>query len=141
MPGIIMLETILNRFVEEVKEKVAAWEKELKAHRDFSAIEKGWAEQLNQLAAAVLEPLLRQQLEAAEFLTGLKRLGARLGMRFKAYRSLTIRLFNGHMITVSSPYFTQARPKHRGRKRNRYRGSHLGLEVLGLLGRCSRHLV
>jgi hypothetical protein len=136
-----MLETIVNGWLDEVKEKLATWEKELETDRDFSAIEKALAEVLNRWATAVLEPLLQKQLANGEYLVGLKRLGARLALRFKEYRTITVHLFNGHMIRVSSPYFTKARPKHRGRKRNRYRGSHLGLEVLGLLGRGSRHLV
>jgi len=136
-----MLETIVNRCVDEVKEKLATWETELAANLDFSALEKALAEVLHRLATSVLEPLLQKQLADTGYLERLKRLGARWALRFKEYRTITVRLFNGHVITVASPYFTKARAKHRGRKRNRYRGSHLGLEVLGLLGRCSRHLV
>src|SRR5712692_5963192 len=136
-----MLETIVNRCVDEVKEKLATWETELAANLDFSALEKALAEVLHRLATSVLEPLLQKQLADTGYLERLKRLGARWALRFKEYRTITVRLFNGHVITVASPYFTKARAKHRGRKRNRYAGSHLGLEVLGLLGRGSRHLV
>lgn len=93
---------------------------------------------VNQLEALLIMCILQERLSDPAFLIRLKLLGGKLGMRFKEYRTLGIRLCNGLQVTISSPYFCKTKPK-RGRKKKgpNGRGKHLGLEVLGILGKVS----
>ncbi len=63
-------------------------------------------------------------------------------MRFKEYRTVTVYSATGRTMLIPTPYFVKAKPK-RGRKKRgpNGRGGHLGLEVLGLIGRGSPVLV
>jgi len=110
---------------------------------DFTSLEVAMREALNPLEVSLLKPLLQKVLDSQTLLSQLKKLGGYLGMRFKGYRQIEVRLGNGETIRVSSPYFSKAKPKSGPGKRakRRERGSHLGLAGLGFIGRCSAVLV
>jgi hypothetical protein len=136
-----MLTSILNDFIEQVKERYAEWEKKLAESGDYTAIEKELAGMFNGLGASLLQPLLAKQLADLEFLAKLRVLGGRLGMRFKEYRTITVQLYEGQTITITSPYFHRVQGKGRRRRRHGGYGAHLGLEVLGFIERGSGNLV
>lgn len=75
------------------------------------------------------------------FLKAVKNLAAKLGLRFKGFKSTSIRLLSGRSLPIQSPYFSKALPKsRRGRKSKKRKpksGSHLGLAYLGFIDRCS----
>jgi hypothetical protein len=97
---------------------------------------------MNEVLTALLERVLRPVLSDARWLERLRRLGGRLGMRFKGYCRVRVRLSTGIEVEVSAPYCIKAAPKRGRRKRGpNGRGSHLGLEALGFVGRCSARLV
>jgi len=60
--------------------------------------------------------VLEEYLTDFDFLMQLKKLAGKLGMRFKEYRTLHIRVGNGLQISMTTPYFIKAKPK-RGRKK------------------------
>ena len=137
-----MLETILNSFNEELKKKLTELEKSLHETLDFSGGEKAMAEIMNKFSATILEMMLNQLLAAPNFLAVLKEMGGRMGLKYKEYRTITVRLYNGQTIKVETPYFIKAKPK--GRKRKKKKGNkraHLGLVVLGFIGRSSSWFV
>lgn len=134
------METILQDFEREVKEKIEQLLEELREKFDFAAIEQVLTEVLNKLLASLLEKMLTELLAEESVLSQLKKLGGRLAMRFKEYRLVTIRLGNGQTIRIRAPYFTKTPPKDKRRRKKRGpngSGASLGLEVLGFIGRCS----
>lgn len=140
-----MLEDSLRTFTEQVKTIVQEFETQLWKTLNFSVVEKAISEILEHLATSLLEQLLKPLLRSASFLGYLKVVAGRMGMHFKEYRPLTVRLYNGHSLSVESPYFIKAVPK-KGKKGKRCKkrqgaGAHVGLEVLGFIGRASSHLV
>ncbi len=64
-------------------------------------------------------------------------------MHFERYKEINIRLWNGDIIRVKSPYFVKAPPKDRRKKHKPgpQGEGHLGLSVLGVEGLCSANLV
>ena len=95
-----------------------------------------------QMCTVIAAIKLSEILAAADFLARLKQLGAAKGMRFKEYRTVKVYFATGKTMVITTPYFIKAKPK-RGRKKQgpNGRGCHLGLEVLGLIGRSSSVLV
>jgi hypothetical protein len=137
-----MLDAILQDFVGQVEAHFAAYERDLREHLDVSEIEQHLSRMANQVVASVLEKLLNKILGDEAFLRDLKHLGGCVAMRFKEYRPVTLRLGHGETIQVSAPYFLKATPKRGKKKRGpNGRGSSLGLDVLGFIGRCSPKLV
>lgn len=137
-----MLEKMLQDFVGHLEAKLDEWADRFRQGLDFAQLEAALSEEANNLCAKLLGSLLNEQLSDPDWLAELKHLGGRLGMRFKEYRWITVRLAQGPCIQVRTPYFIKARPK-RGRKKRgpNGRGMHLGLDVLGFIGRCSNCLV
>ena len=140
-----MLEAILNSFEREIRSKFEALNEELEEGLDFTEVEKSLSETMDAFSASLLELMLTQLFQDAQFLASLKEMGGRCGMHFERYREITIRLYNGQAIKILSPYFVKARPK-KGRKKKKKKqgpkgGGHLGLAVLGFVGLCSGNLV
>jgi len=125
-----------------VKAKMEGLNRELEETLDFAAYERGLNEVMTAISGLIVSIQLSELYARMEFLEQLKVLGAAKGMRFKEYREVTLTLSNGQKIQVSTPYFLKARPK-RGRKKRgpNGRGTYLGLDVLGFLGRGSPNLV
>lgn len=83
--------------------------------------------------------LIQKHLRDPDFLSSLKSLAGKSGLRFKGFRSTSIRLLSGESISIDSPYFARATP-HRGRRRKKRAsktGCHTGLLYLGFIDRCS----
>ena len=87
------------------------------------------------------ENLLNEVLNDADFLRRLRELGARQGMRFVSYQSISIILPSGSRVALKSPFFVKATPK-RGRKKRgaQGRGHHLGLELFGFVHKVAPNL-
>jgi len=138
----MMLDTILQDFPEKVKTKVAELIQELLATWDFRAFEKALTALMNDFEATVTQIVLQDFLSNPLVLTALKQVAARRGMRFKEYRTLSLRLINGQTITVSSPYFIKAASKRGPKKRGpNGRGAHIGLDILGFIGYVSSSFI
>ena len=121
--------------IQQETEKLSA---ELGKTLSFREFEDAVMKLMYQIEAKIIETELENLLTSPNFLKRLKVLGGKLGMRFQEYRPLHIRLRNGLKIAISSPYFLKSKAK-RGRKKkgpNR-RGKHLGLALLGILGKVS----
>ena len=133
-----MIDNILTELVEEIKNKMEGWFEGLNENFDFEWIEKGLNGIMNASAARILKKVLTDFLGSDGVLKKLKIAGGRMGMRFKEYRKLTVRLYNGHSIEIETPFFIKAGLK-RGRKKRgpNGRGYHLGLQLIGFIGNCS----
>lgn len=131
-------ETILQYFVPYIQKEIAKLSEELSKTWDFRQFEDEMMKLMNQLEACLIMCVLEERLTDPAFLMQLKLLGGKLGMRFKEYRTIRVRISSGLQLTITSPYFLKAKPK-RGRKKRgpNGRGKHLGLEVLGILGQVS----
>lgn len=138
-----MPESSLQEILCELEQKHEALGELLEVSLDFMSLEMAVREALKPLEVLLLKPLLEKVLNSKELLSQLKKLGGCLGMRFKGYRQIEVRLGNGETIRVSSAYFSKTKPKvsQGKRARRRERGSHLGLAGLGFVGRCSAVLV
>lgn len=125
-----------------VQTRIETLSENLVATFDFATFEQELMLLMNQLSAAIVAIELTELLTSPEYLAQLKQLGSLRGMRFKEYRTVTVYLATGQRIQVPTPYFLKASPK-RGRKKQgpNGRGAHLGLDVLGFMGRGSSHLV
>jgi len=66
--------------------------------------------------------VLEERLTDPDFLAQLKRLAGKMGMKFKEYRTLRIRLGNGQQIAVATPYFLKTKPKRGRKKRAKWAG-------------------
>jgi len=137
-----MPEGTIADFLSRIEGELEALRGRLKRSLDFAEVERTLTTLVNQVLTALLEGVLRPVLSDAGWLERLRRLGGRRGMRFKEYRRVRVRLSTGMEVEVVSPYFIKAAPKRGRRKRGpNGRGSHLGLEALGFIGRCSARLV
>jgi len=138
----MMLEKMVQDFARHLEVKLGEWANRLRQESDAAQLEGALIEEVDKLCARLLEHLLNEQLGDVDWLADLKRLGGRLGLRFKEYRWITVRLCHGQCVRLRTPYFVKARAK-RGRKKRgpNGRGTHLGLDVLGFMGRCSARLV
>ena len=109
-------ETILQLFTPYIQKEIAKLSKELNATWDFRQFEDGMMKLMNQLEACLIACVLDNCLTNADFLERLKLLGGKLGMYFKEYRTIRIRLCNGLQLSITTPYFLKAKSK-RGRKK------------------------
>ena len=138
----MMLEKMLQDFARHLEVKLDELANRLGRDSDVAQLEGSLVAEMDKLCAGLLEQLLNARLSDPDWLAALKRLGGRSGLRFKEYRWITVRLYHGQCVRLRTPYFIKARPK-RGRKKRgpNGRGAHLGLDVLGFIGRCSARLV
>lgn len=137
-----MSENIISGFLEKINEIVENSAEKLEREHDFSSIERELKEITDEFATSILETVLNDYLDNASFLKILKEAGGRSAMRFRGYREITIRIYNGGNIRIMSPYFTKSQPKRGKKKRGpNGRGAHLGLEFLGIIGRCGRDFI
>ena len=84
--------------------------------RLYASLEVAVREALKPLEVLLLKPLLDKVLTSKELLSQTQDSWAvTLGMRFKGYRQIAVRLGNGETIRVSSAYFSKAKAKS-GRK-------------------------
>ena len=136
------MEKIIADFVTEVNKIFTNAEMDLESETDFSLVEEALQGIWKRLVASILEKILNGYLKRDSVIRKLKIIGGRFGMRYKEHRRVTVRIFNGEKISVMSPYFLKA-DKKRGKKKRgpNGRGSHLGLESLGLIGKCSRDFI
>ena len=105
---------------------------------DMHRFEAGVRRLMDELEACLIAVALNRILSSQSFLEQLKVVGSALGMRYKEYRTLRVRLQNGREITLQTPYFIKAEAK-RGRKKKgpNGRGRHLGLQVMGIVGQAT----
>jgi hypothetical protein len=99
-----------------IQRETARLAEQLSQTQDFRQFEAGMRELMNQLEACITMSVLQECLANRDFLRRLKRLAGKLGMKFKEYRTLRVRLQNGLEITITTPYFSKTQPK-RGRKK------------------------
>jgi len=131
-------EAILQYFVPYIQREIAKLSEELSKTWDFRQFEDEMMKLMAQLEACLITCVLEERLTDPAFLKQLKLLGSKLGMGFKEYRRIRVRLCSGVQVTITTPYFLKAKPKRGRRKRGpNGRGKHLGLEVLGILGQVS----
>jgi hypothetical protein len=87
---------------------------------------------------------LNELLANVVFWSILKQWSGQCACRFLEYREINIRLKSGKQWKVRSPVFLRAKPKRkRGKPAKRRRGvlRHLGLEILGIIGKTSPSLI
>ena len=107
---------IIQFFTPYIQRETAQLSKQLSETLDFRQFEDGMKKLMNQLEACITVCVLEECLTDSGFMMRLKRLAGKLGMHFKEYRTLRVRLGNGSQITITTPYFIKATPK-RGRKK------------------------
>jgi len=72
------------------------------------------------------------------FLNTIKASAAKSALRFKGFKTTSIRLLTGKSVSIESPYFARVRPAgRRCRKRTAKTGCHTALLYMGFLDRCS----
>lgn len=105
---------------------------------DTEQFERGIRKLVRELESCLIALAINQILSSDIFLANLKVVGGKLGMKYKEYRKVKVRLHNGMQVEIRTPYFIKAKAK-RGRKKKgpNGRGRHLGLEVLGILGKAT----
>ena len=137
-----MLDTILDNFATHVKEKIAKLTNELKKTYDFQTVEDAVSELVDDVATDILHACLTEVLEDQEVLSVLKEVGPHQGMKFHGFRTISVYVYTGQRVKIRSPWFVSTQKK-RGRKKAgpNGRGSHVGLELLGFLGRGSGKFV
>ena len=109
-------ETILQLFTPYIQKEIAKLSKELNETWDFRQFEDGMIKLINQLEACLIACVLEDCLTNSDFLARLKLLGGKLGMRFKEYRTIRVRLCSGLHLSITTPYFLKTKSK-RGRKK------------------------
>lgn len=107
---------IIQFFTPYIQREAAQLSKQLSKTLDFRQFEDGMRKLTDQLEACITMCVLEECLTNPDFLTQLKRLAGKTGMKFKEYRTLRIRLGNGLQITITTPYFIKTKPR-RGRKK------------------------
>jgi hypothetical protein len=113
---------IIQVFTPYIQRETAQLSKQLGKTLDFRQFEDAMKKLMNQLEACITVCVLEECLTNSNFLTQLKKLGGELGMCFKEYRTLRIRLGSGLWIAITSPYFIKAKPKRGRKKKDRMGG-------------------
>ena len=98
--------------------------------------------QLRALVLAFVENLVVEcighKLRDQEFLNLIKALAAKSALRFKGFKTTSIRLLTGKSLSIESPYFAKMRPRRRrSSKRTANTGCHTALSYMGFRDRCS----
>lgn len=107
---------IIQFFTPYIQKQTMQLSNQLHTTLDFRQFEDGMRELMDQLEACLTVCVLEKWLANHHFLLQLKRLAGKMGMKFKEYRKLRIRLGNGLQVTLATPYFIKTKPK-RGRKK------------------------
>ena len=102
---------IVTPYIQAKMEKLLA---ELNETWDTGQFEVGVSQIMDVVEACLIQIALNAHLAEEAKLKRLKELGGKLGMKFKEYRKLRVRLQSGQQIEVNSPYFIKT-----GRKRGR----------------------
>lgn len=118
---------IIQFFTPYIQRETAQLAEQLSKTRDFRQFEDGIRRLIDQFEACITMCILEERLTNDDFLMRLKRLAGKLGMKFKEYRTLHVRLQSGLKIMITTPYFLKAKPK-RGRKKKGQMG---GDDILG----------
>jgi len=113
---------IIQFFTPYIQKETVRLSKQLGETLDFRQFEDGMKKLMNQLEACITACVLEERLTDPDFLTQLKRLAGKMGMKFKEYRTLRIRLGNGQQIAVATPYFLKTKPKRGRKKRTKWAG-------------------
>ncbi len=109
-------DTILQLFTPYIQREIARLSEELSKTWDFRQFEKDVMKLMNQLEACLITCVLEEHLTDPTVLMQLKLLAGKLGMRFKEYGTIRVRLCSGMQLVITTPYFLKAKPK-RGRKK------------------------
>ena len=136
-----MPESRVTDLVQELEGQLERLRELLRTDLDSAAVEQAVTASLDRVVAGMLSQVIGPLLSDEKFVSSLKGLGGRLGMRLKDFREVNLRLGNGQVIRVRTGYFVKARSKRRGRRGPNGQGAYLGLEVLGFISRCSRRLL
>ena len=110
---------ILQLSTAYIQKELSRLSKELGETWDFEQFEKDVMALMNQLEACLIKVVLEELLTNPAILAWLKRLAGKLGMRFKEYRIVQVRLCNGLQIAITTPYFLKATPKRGKKKRGK----------------------
>jgi hypothetical protein len=113
---------IIQLFTPYIQKETAQLAKQLGETLDFRQFEDGMQQLMDQLAACIITCALEDWLTTPAFLMQLKSVGGKLGMRFKEYRTLRIRLGSGLHITLATPYFIKTKPKRGPKKKDEMGG-------------------
>lgn len=108
-------ETIIQIVTPFIQAKMAQLLADLGETWNVGEFETGVGQIMDVVEACFVQIALNAHLAEEANLKRLKQLGSKLGMRFKEYRKLRVRLQSGQQIEVDSPYFIKAERK-RGRK-------------------------
>lgn len=131
-------ELILHVYGHYIQIELSKLFEEFSQSWDTQRFEAGVRRVMDELEGCLLAAALNAILGSRSFLEDLKAVGSQLGMRYKEYRTLQVRVQNGLEVTVKTPYFIKAEAK-RGRKKKgpNGRGRHLGLQVMGIVGQAT----
>lgn len=138
----MMFNDFFNNFSLEVKKKIKTCINIFLNDFNFIDFEKSLISIFNEEIAVLLKQILEELFSKFDFIKKLKMLGGKKSMRFRGFKNINIRLMNGQVITVSSPYFVRSDSK-RGKKKKgpNGRGCHLGLQLLGFMDKYSLNFV
>ena len=127
--------------IQQLADTLQKIELSFSSSMDWNGFENSLRDAFHDFIDQIMLPALQALLEdRTYFLTALKQLAARKGMRFCGFRQTSVRIFTGRTLTISSPWFTKAPSKRKRKKAPNGSGCHLGLEVLGFIERVSANL-
>lgn len=131
----------LKALTDQIQTFLSNFTEHLDINRLLGNIRSAMTLWIEQWVATVVE----QQFRSGHFLTILKQIAAKSGLRFHGFKPTGIRLLSGNSISIDSPYFAKAkskrRPGRKSKKRTAGTGCHVGLAYLGFLSRSSTLLV
>jgi hypothetical protein len=114
---------------------------DFETHRDVNKLCEQVRNSLLAIVEVFLAGIIEKTLRDPEFLRHVKIGAAKKALAFDGYRLTSIRLLTGNPVKLLSPYFakakTKCRPTSNPPKRLKETGCHFGLDVLGLLNRCT----
>lgn len=135
-PEPMMQETIIKQFAQQLNEQWPEWEQRLEADGDLGSVEETVLEVVSTFYGQLIKHLIETWQSSPGRREQLRQLGGRLGRRLKEDRQVRLQVGLGACIQVRTPYFIKP-PRGEGRGRGKGRGAYLGLEVLGIRGRCT----
>ena len=131
-----MQERIIKQFVEQLNECWRDLQGTLERKQDLAGVEGELLERVKEFYGQLIKALIEEWQSRPGRREELQRLGGSLGRRLKEDRVVRLQIGLGAEIEVHTPYFVKP-PRREGKHRGKGRGAYLGLEVLGIRGRCS----
>ena len=138
----MMFKTFFIKFNYIVKEKIETLMNSFFKNFNFLELEKTLISLFKEQLAILYKQIIEVFFSKDSIIKIIKEIGGKKSMKFKEFRTVSIRVADGQTIKIASPYFIRTDSKCGKKKKGpNGRGCHLGLQLLGFFDKYSLNFV